>query len=268
MKDYLLELTASKRGFNAKLNSMREYLQAYILKIFHDQGLFRTTAFLGGSALRFLHGLPRFSENLDFSLTVNKTYSFVDIIKKVEKEFESMGYKVSIKYNDEKIVYYAFVKFEGLMYEAGISNLPDQNFTIKIEIDTNPPEGAVTETRVVNKYFPIAFLSYELTSLFSGKLHALLSRKYTKGRDFFDLGWYISRWKAICPNISLLHNALKQTDYKGELPLEDNWRKYIYAVVEKEDWKKVKEDVDNFLENPSDLDIFTKENVLNLVRGI
>jgi len=65
----------------------------------------------------------------------------------------------------------------------------------------------------------------------------------------------------------MLHNALKKTDYKGELPLEDNWRKHIYEVVEKVDWKKVKEDVENFLENPSDLDIFTKENVLNLVRG-
>ena len=267
MKDYLLELAASKKGFNGKLNIMREYLQACILRIFHDEGLFRTTAFLGGSDLRFLHGLPRFSEDLDFSITTNKTYSFVDIIKKVKKELEAMGYKVSIKYNDEKTVCYAFVKFEGLMYEAGISSLPNQKFAIKIEIDTNPPEGAVTETIIVNKYFPIAFLSYELTSLFTGKLHALLSRKYPKGRDFFDLGWYISRWKNICPNITLLHNALKQTDYRDELPLEDNWRKYIYEVVEKADWKKVKEDVENFLENSSDLDIFTKQNVLNLVRG-
>ncbi len=68
MKDYVLELVSKKEGYNAKLNAMREYLQAYILRVMHDEGVFRSVAFLGGTALRFLHGLPRFSEDLDFSL--------------------------------------------------------------------------------------------------------------------------------------------------------------------------------------------------------
>jgi predicted nucleotidyltransferase component of viral defense system len=267
MKDYLLELTASETGFNAKLNIMREYLQANVLRIFHDEGLFRSTAFLGGSALRFLYGLPRFSEGLDFSLKGKESYPFVDFVKKLKRELELMGYKLSVKYNDKKMVYYAFLKFEGIMYEAGISDRTNKKFSIKIEIDTNPPEGAVTETKVVNKYFPIAFLSYEIESLFAGKLHALLSREYTKGRDFFDLGWYVSRWGDLCPNMTLLHNALKQTGYRGELPQENNWKEYIYKVVKKADWNRVKEDVENFLENQKDLDVFTKENVLNLVKG-
>ena len=204
MRDYVLELVATKTGFNAKLNIMREYLQAYILRIMQDNGVFRSTAFLGGTALRFLYNLPRFSEDLDFSLTGNKHYTFADLVVKIKQELKLAGYDISVSYNDEKTVQYAMVKFDKLMYEAGISPHKEQKFSIKIEVDTNPPEGAGLKTDIVNKYFPISFLSYDIPSLFAGKFHALLSRKYTKGRDFFGLGWYLSRWKDISPNINLL----------------------------------------------------------------
>lgn len=267
MKEYVLELVAARTGFNEKLNSMREYLQAYILRIIHDEGVFRSTAFLGGTALRFLYKLPRFSEDLDFSLTGDKQYTFVDLVAKIKQELKLAGYDISISYNDEKTVQYALINFENLMYEAGISPHREQKFSTKIEIDTNPPQGAVLKTDIVNIYFPLSFLSYDIPSLFAGKLHALLNRKYTKGRDFFDLGWYLSRWKDISPNITLLQNALKQTSWEGEMPSERTWRDFLYTVVEKTDWQRVKQDVENFLENPSDMKIFTKENVLNLVKG-
>ncbi len=152
------------------------------------------------------------------------------------------------------------------MFEAGISPLKSQKFSIKIEIDSKPPEGAILEIQLVNKYFPISFLSYDIKSLFGGKLHALLSRKYAKGRDYFDLGWYLSKWRGIEPNFVLLKNALQQTSWSGELPDKDNWRELIYKVVERVDWKKVKQDVEQFLENPLDLNIFTQENVMRLLK--
>ncbi|MCK4818074.1 nucleotidyl transferase AbiEii/AbiGii toxin family protein, partial [bacterium] len=181
MKDHVLELVATRTGFNEKLNAMREYLEAYILRIMHDEGVFRSTAFLGGTALRFLYNLPRFSEDLDFSLTGHTHYIFADLIAKIKKELKLAGYDVSLSHNDEKTVQYAFFKFENLMYEAGISSHKEQKFSTKIEIDTKPPQGAVLKTDLVNIYFPMSFLSYDITSLFAGKLHALLSRKYTKG---------------------------------------------------------------------------------------
>ncbi len=266
MKDFCLELVSKQSNSNAKLNTMREYLQAYVLRIMHDEGVFRTTAFLGGSALRFLYGLPRFSEDLYFSLAGDRNYSFVGIVKKIKDELAQAGYDIVITYDDQKTVHSAFVKFAELMYQAGLSPLKTQRFSIKIEIDTNPPEGAVLKTDIVNKYFPIAFLSYEINSLFAGKLHALFSRKYTKGRDFFDLGWYLSKWKDLNPNLRLLQNALKQTGWSKELPDKDNWKNLLYSAVEEADWKKVKIDVENFLENPSDLNIFAKENVLKLIQ--
>lgn len=266
MKDYCLEIAAKQTGTNAKLNIMREYLQAYTLRVMYDEGVFRTTAFLGGTALRFLYNLPRFSEDIDFSSVKSDELNFSNLIKKVKEELILAGYEISINYNDEKTVHNAFIKFEGLMYEAGISPLKSQNFSIKLDVDTNPPEGASLKTNIVNKYFPISFLSYDINSLFAGKLSALLSRKYTKGRDFFDLGWYLSKWKDISPNMILLENALKQTGWKKEFPSRDNWRDFIYKVVKETDWNKVKQDVQNFLENPSDADIFSKENILELLK--
>jgi len=266
MKDYVLELVSKKEGYNAKLNAMREYLQAYILRIMHDEGVFRSVAFLGGTALRFLHGLPRFSEDLDFSLAQKSQVRFEALLKKIMLELAAAGYEVSLSYNDKKTVNSAFVKFSGLLFEAGISPLKSQKFSIKIKIDNNPTEGAVIETQLVNKYFPISFLSYDTKSLFAGKLHALLSRKYAKGRDYFDLGWYLSKWKGIEPNFTLFKNALKQTGWSSELPDKDNWRELIYKVVEHVDWKKIKQDVEQFLENPSDLNIFTRENIMQLLR--
>lgn len=266
MKDYCLELTASKTGDNNKLNAMREYLQAYMLNLMYERSLFRNAAFVGGTALRFLHGLPRFSEDLDFSQAGKEKIPFGALMDKVVRELELTGYTVSVNVNKEKTVCSAFVKFEGLMFEAGISPLKSQKFSVKIEIDTNPPQGAVLETQVVNKYFPIAFLSYDLASLFAGKLNALLSRKYTKGRDFFDLGWYLSKWRDLSPNIALLTNGLKQAGWQGKMPSENNWRDLIYEVVKKADWRKVRREVENFLENPSDLNVFSQENTLSLIK--
>ncbi len=265
MKDYALEIVSEQKGVNAKLNILREYLQAYILRIMSDFGVFNTTAFVGGTALRFLYGLPRFSEDLDFSTRAEKDYSFLDLISKIKKELILTGYDVSLSYNDKKTVQHAFVKFSELTYEAKISPVKSQKLSIKIEIDTNSPQGAFLKTKVVNKYFPLAFLSYDITSLFSGKLHALLSREYTKGRDFYDLGWYLSKWNDLSPNIKLLQNALLQTGYKAQLPDGKNWKRILKQAVEKIDWDKVEKDVRNFLENPKDLDVFTKKNILSLI---
>ncbi|HAJ79368.1 MAG TPA: hypothetical protein DCO75_06315 [Fibrobacteres bacterium] len=266
MKDYCLELVSNKQNIDEKINVMREYLQAYTLKVFHDKGIFRSVAFVGGTALRFLHGLPRFSEDLDFSLTDNnRQFSFSGIMTILRNEFLLAGYNVGVTYNDAKTVWSAFVKFEGLMKEVGISPLAEQKLSIKIEIDTKPPEGAILITEIVNKYFPISFLSYDISSLFAGKIHALLSRKYLKGRDYFDIGWYLSKWKGLNPNITLLKNALLQTGWPNEQVTEKNWRSIVSERIRGADWKKIEADVKNFLERPSDFSVFTKESLLALV---
>ena len=265
MKDYCLELVAAQKTGASKYNAMREYVQAYVLRIMHERNVFRSTAFVGGTALRFLYDLPRFSEDLDFSLHEKPGYSFVGLVKAIKQELILAGYEADVSCDDTKTVQSAFVKFEGLLYEAKLSPLKAQKFSIKLEIDTRPPAGAVLTTQIVNKFFPIAFLSYDLPSLLAGKIHALLTRKYTKGRDYFDIAWYLSRFKTLVPNFELLHNALAQTGYAKKMPGEADWRQYLGEVVKKADWKTIHKDVVNFLEDPKDMDIFTQENVMKII---
>jgi predicted nucleotidyltransferase component of viral defense system len=266
MKDYLLELVSAVEGDNKKLNIMREYLQSYILRILFEKKFFQHCAFVGGTALRFIHELPRFSQDLDFSLVNDKDFSFYDLAEFLKKKLSSSGYMVNLKSSKEKTVLSAMIKFRQLLFEAGLSPLEARNFSVKIEIDSNPPQGANLENKIINKYFPLSFTAYNLSSLFAGKIHALLTRKYTKGRDFFDLGWYLSKWENINPNIELLSNALKQTNWESDFPTLDNWRDFLYKVVEKTNWDLVKKDVENFLERSLDLKIFNKENILKLIK--
>lgn len=266
MKEAALQLALNQTTTQAKLNILREYLQAYILSILRDAEFFQAAAFVGGTALRFLHDLPRFSEDLDFSLEKKGGYSFADLLEKIKKELVAAGYEISMSCREEKTVQFAMIKFGGLLYEGGLSPLRSQKFAVKLEIDTRPPKGAIMETKIVNKYFPIAFLAHDLPSLFAGKLCALLCRKYAKGRDFFDLGWYLSRWRNLSPNLTLLGNALKQMGWKGKLTGEDGWREPAAKVVEQVDWKKISREIETFLENPSDASIFTREATLGLLR--
>ena len=267
MKDYLLELASRQTNSYNKLNVMREYLQAYAIRVLLEEGAFRALAFIGGTALRFVHHLPRYSEDLDFStLRSTDNDSFLTLLNRLKKEFILAGFEIAVSYKDQKTVQSAFLKFPRLQFEAGISSFPDQNISIKIEVDTNPPSGAQIQSHIINKYFPLSFISYDIPSLFAGKIHALLSRKYTKGRDFYDLEWYLSRWKDITPNFTLLINALKQTHYSGKYPTPDNWRRILISIIQKTNWKTVTTDIQNFLENPSDLTIFTQANLLALLK--
>ena len=265
MKDYVLELAASKGNADEKFNTIREYLQSYILRIMQDFGAFHYCAFLGGTALRFLFDLPRFSENLDFSLANKQEKTFVELITHIKKELELAGYNVEISYKDDKTVQSAMIKFSNLMYESRLSGIKDQKISVKLEIDTNPPCGAEFNTKIVNKYFPLSFLTYDLSSLFAGKMHAILTRRYSKGRDFYDVFWYLSHMKNIKPNIIFLQNALKKTGWDKAMPKENDWRDYLKKIVEDVNWDVVNKDVRNFLEHPADMNVFNKENLLKII---
>jgi Nucleotidyl transferase AbiEii toxin, Type IV TA system len=83
-----------------------------------------------------------------------------------------------------------------------------QVVNIKLEVDTNPPAGSGYETKVIRFPEPFSIVTQNLPSLFAGKTHALLCREYTKGRDWFDFVWYMSRNTEI--NLLNLQNALIQ----------------------------------------------------------
>jgi predicted nucleotidyltransferase component of viral defense system len=266
VKDYIKQIIEKTKDNNLARCLVREYLQAKVLEILQNNGAFVNWAFVGGTALRFLYSMPRFSEDLDFSLIKSGIEdNFTELMKKIKNAFEAEDYKLTIKAKIEKTVKSAFLNFESLLYEIGLSPHSSETISIKVEIDTNPPEGARLKTSVVRKHSLLNLQHYDKASLFAGKLHALLSRRYVKGRDIYDLMWYLSDRTWPEPNILLLNNALKQTGWKGKEITNENWRKETAIQISKYDWDKVITDVRPFVEKQSDLAILTKENLKNML---
>ncbi len=95
----------------------------------------------------------------------------------------------------------------------------------------------------------------------AGKIQALLTRPYCKGRDWYDLVWYRSHRPPLEPNIPMLQNALNQTQVTGTLNVE-NWRKILKTKLDNLDINLLIEDVQAFLEHPEDARLLTRENLL------
>lgn len=268
MKDVLRGILDTVPGGLNKTLVAREYLQARILQALQDEGVFQRWAFLGGTALRFLYSIPRFSEDLDFSVVDReKDTDFSRALKSIESLFKKEAYDVSISPKSEKTVASAFVKFRGLLYEIGLSPHESQVFSIKIEVDANPPSGAVMQTSLVRRHVILNLLHYDKASLLAGKLHALLTRRYTKGRDLFDLIWFLADRSWPLPNCALLNAALAQTGWMGTVVTAENWRSLLVERFDKFNWEAAHVDVQQFLERPEDAKLITRENLEAVLRN-
>ncbi|MFY9375858.1 MAG: nucleotidyl transferase AbiEii/AbiGii toxin family protein [Kiritimatiellia bacterium] len=270
MREEALALAREKADPAQKLNVLREYVQACVLRSLHESEAFLCLSFVGGTALRFLYNLPRFSEDLDFSLEMKAAYEPIQWMEKVKRDLAVAGFDVSATWNERKTVHVAWFRFAGLLQQAGVSGMAGQKLTIKLEVDTRPPAGAVTATEIVNRHhLMFALRHHDLPSLMAGKVHALLVRPYPKGRDWYDLLWYRAQRPPVEPNRTLLQNALDQTEGDGTYDAKD-WRALVRQRLASLDAATLRTDVAPFLERPVDarwLDIPNLESLLDVQTG-
>lgn len=266
MKEQALALARDVTDPGQALNRLREYLQALVLRSFHESEAFRPLAFVGDTALRFLYGMPRFSEDLDFSLVAAEGYAGRAWMEKVKRDLGLAGFTPEVTWNDRKTVHAGWVRLPGILREAGLSAMASEKLAIKVEIDTRPPEGARCERRVVTRHVTFLLQHYDPPSLLAGKLHAAISRKYAKGRDWYDLMWYLSQQPPVAPNLPLLQNALDQTQGVGRYDAK-NWKALVRERIKILDIKTIADDVSPFLERPRDAVLLTRENLLGLVNN-
>ena len=266
MKEFLRQILDGVENQILGRCVMREYLQARLLQSLQDRGVFNTWVFQGGTALRFLYSMPRFSEDLDFALVEPEMKdNFRENIANAKKVFQAENYDINIRVNDTKTVKSAFLRFRGLLFEFGLSAHESETLSIKVEVDTNPPLGANISSTVVRRHVTLNLRHHDKASLLAGKLHAVLTRRYVKGRDIYDLIWYFSDRTWPTPNIELLNNALKQTNWDGPEVTSENWRRFVCQRVETFKWEQVVKDVRPFLERGEDIALLTKENLLGLL---
>src|SRR3989344_2821933 len=178
-----------------KWNFCREYLQLVVLRSIFNSPMGAALVFQGGTCLRICHHLKRYSEDLDFSLENRGVhYSFKALHAGILKDLSRLGFEAGGKCSEDKVVQKAFVRVGGLPQRLGFALPANQKLAIKVTVDARPPRHGVRETHFVSRmseFFPV--LKYDLPTLFAGKVLAVLLRPYERGRDFYDLLWFLTQ---------------------------------------------------------------------------
>lgn len=247
LKKYTLQKPADEE------NALKEILQEVALFALSTTDFFSKAVFQGGTALRILHQLPRFSEDLDFILKKPiKNFQWEKYIEQMKKAFSL--YDIIPEIQDREKAKTAVKKM--FLKDNSIGKILNLNFhhhaykklLIKFEIDTNPPRGSDEEQKYLEFPSDYAIAAQNLPSNFSGKCHALLCREYLKGRDWFDFLWYTAQKTTI--NFTFLQNAFDQNGpwEKQSVTFNKTWLiKELKNKIVTIDWKKAAYEVENFV---------------------
>ena len=266
MKDHLQSQIQNIRDPSQARNYAREYLQAQILSSLQRIGAMIPLAFHGGTALRFLYATRRYSANLNFALErAPSSYDISAYSKAIQADLQAQNYALGLKVSDQKAVQSAFIRFPGLLYELGLSPHQDEVLAVKLEVDTRPPKGASLATTIVRRHVILNLHHHDQASLLAGKLHAILQRPYLKGRDVYDLLWYLSDPGWPPPNLVMLNNALQQTGWTGDPLTQATWRGTVAEYLNKADWDNVLADVRPFVESAGELALLSQGSLLKLL---
>lgn len=262
------------QSLDDRVRALREIIQEVALLGLWRARFFEHAAFYGGTALRILHGIDRFSEDLDFSLLApSDDFSLERYSAALEEEVRAFGFNVRVEpvvKSAQSAVQSAFLKAntrnELLVIETAdrvAQDLPPgQVLKIKVEVDTDPPPGFLTATRYLLLPIPFAVRCYTLPSLFAGKMHALLCRKWknrVKGRDWYDLVWYAANHPQL--NLHHLEQRMRQTGHWSEAaPLTHAaFEELLKDAIACLDIEQARQDVAPFVRDHQTLALWSQE---------
>jgi len=236
-------------------NATKEILQEVALYALWRADFFEHAVFQGGTSLRILHGLPRFSEDLDFMLLEpNPDFDWSPFLEKMLTTFESFGVapEVKAKGDMDRRIRAAVIKdtsVAGQLDLAFAGRPASQKINIKLEIDIEPPANSADAWTFLDFPTDHEVRHQNLASNFALKIHALLCRPYLKGRDWYDFSWYVA--KGVTPNLPHLGAALVQYgpwQKKTDLEVDAGWLdNALREKIETIDWEEAKTDVRRFL---------------------
>jgi len=261
--------------------ALREIMQEVALAGLQRAGFFEKAAFYGETALRIFYGLGRFSEDLDFSLlNVDPDFSLNRYFDAIITEFDALGMKVTIvdkKKQQESSINSAFLKsatvwkelvLEGVIPQTGVKLMP--SIRIKLEVDRVPPLGFETEEKLLLRPFSFYVKCFTPPSLFAGKMHALLFRKWqkrVKGRDWYDLEWYIKKGVPLDLSHFLLR-ALDTNDWQDKSITKEQVLELIRVKIQTVDFNSIREDIIRFIQDDSSLSIWSPQYFTDLIESL
>ncbi|WP_027419078.1 nucleotidyl transferase AbiEii/AbiGii toxin family protein [Crocinitomix catalasitica] len=263
------------------LAALREIMQEITLAGLSRTNFFEKAAFYGGTALRIFYGLDRYSEDLDFSLLKpDPNFSIEPYFDAILDEFKSLGLTVNIKEKKKTkktAIDSAFLKAETIWQEIVLEDLikeigirSNRTLKIKLEIDRQPPLNFKTEEKLLLRPFSFYVRCYTKPSLFAGKMHALLFRKWlnrVKGRDWYDLEWYVKKGIPLDVN-HFLTRAKDSKDWHGDSISDKEIIDLLDSKIRSVSFNSVKDDVVRFIQNDNVLNIWSPEYFRDLIEKI
>ncbi len=258
-------------------NALKEIIQEILLFSLWQSDFFEVAAFQGGTSLRILHGLPRFSEDIDFILQEpDPDFSWLPYLEGITETCKEFGIEPEAleKARIDQQVKKALIKDTSIANQLNLRFMDDLNgrkLKIKLEIDCNPPLGSDFDYSYLD--FPVDFevCHQDVSSNFSLKTHALLCHPYLKGRDWYDFSWYIAQ--GVTPNLLLLQNALIQYGpWKGQaLNIDQDWLVGVLGEkISSIDWQAAANDVERFLKpvEQKSLSLWSERFFMNKLKNL
>ena len=260
------------------INAKREIMQEVALAGLSRGGFFNEATFYGGTALRIFYNLDRYSEDLDFSLNYkDDNFSLEKYFDYIKEEFALLNLEVSISIKKKRLatqVESAFLK-ESTVW--GLIKLDEQsqkatNFPIskiKIEVDKTPSINFQKENLVLSRPYSFYVTCMKPSSLFSGKMHAVLFRSWgsrVKGRDWYDMEWYISR--NIPMNLEEFNDRALNSSHLNEPVSKEEFKMLLSNRIDQLDIMMAKNDISVFIANDQKLKIWSKQYFHDLVKNL
>ena len=243
--------------------ALREVMQEIALAGLYRGGFFDRAAFYGGTCLRIFYGLPRFSEDLDFSLLgADPDFSLDPYFRAIRDEFAAFGFEITLQAKhkqQESDIELAFLKKASSLYDLRITGR--KAIKIKLEVDKDPPLAFSTEERLLIQPYSFYTKCFALPDLFAGKIHALLFRQWknrVKGRDWFDFEWYVRQGHPLNLN-HLAERARQSGDLADDTLSRDDFQKLLSQRIDTLNIKSAQEDVARFVPDPKALEIWSRE---------
>lgn len=264
-------------------NAIKEIIQEIALAGLSRGGFFEKAVFYGGTCLRIFYGLNRFSENLDFALLKkDPSFKLTDYFPALKKEFDSYGIEINVEdkaKTSNSEIQSAFIKENTLILmmsffpknEDARKIISNQMIKIKFEVDTENQEGGRTEKKFRMLPAPYEVKIFDESTLFAGKIHAIICRNYkshVKGRDYYDYLFYIGKGSRF--NLTYLESKLKNTGaiaQNEKLTLE-KVKEMLKTRFETVDYESAKDDVSNFVNDKNILKLWKKELFISTLNDL
>lgn len=252
-------------------NVLHEVMQQIALAGLARGGFFKKAAFYGGTCLRLLHDMHRFSEDMDFSLLEpDRNFRFEDYLPAVVEEFKLAGKDVEIKMKHKgppSAIESAFLKESSDVFDIGFT--AEKRLKVKIEVDIDPPPKFSTEMKPVSSPRTFWARSYTLPDLFAGKVSAALFRKWkhrVKGRDWYDVAWFIA--KRVPLDLAHLVERAKESAPEADVSTPEKVIAAFNARIDSIDFENARMDVEPYVMDKADLDIWCADFFRQMVRKI